>query len=246
MRGHARLPARVVRRAFAARARADLGACARDRRGRPRVAGGDPCSAWSLGACSTSRSAARCSRSCRSSGSSSRATRRSASALQRIARRSPIAMSALVVLDRSRRNVHDGIGVAPDGSLHIAKLLSSDEAPAQLIEQILDRGVRSRRARARRAGHHGRHQRAARAARRSDAVRHQRGLRRPARDRHAGAAGAVRARDPQARAAAERGARGARARRRGWVRGRAARPRRGARARSRRSASADTARWRSR
>jgi 5-oxoprolinase (ATP-hydrolysing) len=31
----------------------------------------------------------------------------------------------------------DGIGVAPDGSLHIAKLLSSDEAPAQLIEQIL-------------------------------------------------------------------------------------------------------------
>jgi 5-oxoprolinase (ATP-hydrolysing) len=43
----------------------------------------------------------------------------------------------------------DGIGVAPDGSLHIAKLLSSDEAPAQLIEQILDRAGASRAARVR-------------------------------------------------------------------------------------------------
>jgi len=33
----------------------------------------------------------------------------------------------------------DGIGVSPDGTLHIAKLLSSDEAPAELIEQILAR-----------------------------------------------------------------------------------------------------------
>ena len=43
----------------------------------------------------------------------------------------------------------DGIGVAPDGSLHIAKLLSSDEAPAQLIRQILDSAGASDAARVR-------------------------------------------------------------------------------------------------
>ena len=32
----------------------------------------------------------------------------------------------------------DGIAVAPDGGLHTAKLLSSDDAPAQLVWQVLD------------------------------------------------------------------------------------------------------------
>ena len=33
----------------------------------------------------------------------------------------------------------DGIGVAPDGALHVVKLLSSDAAPAQLVRQVLER-----------------------------------------------------------------------------------------------------------
>jgi 5-oxoprolinase (ATP-hydrolysing) len=42
----------------------------------------------------------------------------------------------------------DGIGVAPDGALHIAKVLSSDDAPAQLVRQILDgAGARAQRVR---------------------------------------------------------------------------------------------------